>query len=1022
MASATIVLDHIRHMIGASGVDGQSDRELLRRFTRDGDGQAFAALLRRHGPMVWAACRRILSNTADAEDVVQKTFLLLAQKAARLRDHDTVGGWLYGVAYRKALRARSEEAKRADREGRKRRPDPSEPLDEIIGSESRQRFHLALARLPERYRAVLVLCYLEGRTQNAAARQLGCSLSTLKRDLEEGRTRLGQLLIRHGVTLPAAALAVTLAARTNAALPPALTAAVLRAVTGVPVAGLGRRAVGGLLVSRRRFAVAVLAIPVALAAGALALWSSGRPEEKSDAPNPPPDDRPRRPVDRAGNPLPDGAIARIGTMAFRPGGGSTSLAFTADGKQLLSFPPLRVWDAATGREQRHLAVQTTAHPWVSFSSDGKLAATDRDGGATLWNLATGKKVKDIEMKGRFLTGLLSPDGRVLALARDEFLEWRIHSGWLASARDSVPADLTYTFETWDVATGERLATWQRRAKVPKPPLALSLFGFTGDGKTLMTGGPDHDVLLWEAATGKPLGRLPGIDAHLVLALSADGKVITSFKRRGPGSPLCIFDAADGELLREFEAPATKSGTWAGLDTKERSLFNLSPDGKVLACWGTDEFVYLWDVAKREALARFEGTRFDPLLPVTFSPDSKTIGVPAGVRVGSQIHLYDVASGKELPATVGLPEPASAAALTPDGKTLATTCGLFTTFGSSIELWDATTGEQRRRLEGSGIGARYLSFSPDGRTLFFTSDGGDANSYLWDVATGRQLQKYAAGNRSASFCFLASSPDWKRLAVWKQDHDQARLGPFIQGQVQVIDTMTGKRICDVGPLRTGRGGYDPMPPAGATFLPDGRSLVVCTEGKTIERVPNSPSTVVTTEGKTHVYDAATGKELRQIEFADSAGPSPVADWRAPPTAVFSPDGRLIAFRENGRIAVHELLSGAKVCRSEKLAVELHCLALSPDGRTVAWGGKADPLVHLLDVATGNERHAFEGHSGGITLLTFSADGKKLVSGSTDCTLLVWDLTAPDSRPESGQPERPISPSKLPTFTAKGTQRE
>ena len=118
----------------------------------------------------------------------------------------------------------------------------------------------------------------------------------------------------------------------------------------------------------------------------------------------------------------------------------------------------------------------------------------------------------------------------------------------------------------------------------------------------------------------------------------------------------------------------------------------------------------------------------------------------------------------------------------------------------------------------------------------------------------------------------------------------------------------------------------------------------------------------------------------------------------------------------------------MCRSEKLAQDVHCLAFSPDGRTVVWGSNADPVVHLLDVATGKERHALAGHEGGIVLLTFSADGKTPVSGSTDTTLLVWDLTAPQSRPESGQPERTNSPRTAPTFdqarpptTEKGTQR-
>jgi len=81
----------------------------------------------------------------------------------------------------------------------------------------------------------------------------------------------------------------------------------------------------------------------------------------------------------------------------------------------------------------------------------------------------------------------------------------------------------------------------------------------------------------------------------------------------------------------------------------------------------------------------------------------------------------------------------------------------------------------------------------------------------------------------------------------------------------------------------------------------------------------------------------------------------------------------------------------VCRSEKLAQDVQCLALTPDGRTVAWGGKADPLVQLLDVATGKERRAFAGHRGGAETLTFSADGKTLISGAADTTALVWDLT-------------------------------
>jgi WD40 repeat protein len=171
---------------------------------------------------------------------------------------------------------------------------------------------------------------------------------------------------------------------------------------------------------------------------------------------------------------------------------------------------------------------------------------------------------------------------------------------------------------------------------------------------------------------------------------------------------------------------------------------------------------------------------------------------------------------------------------------------------------------------------------------------------------------------------------------------------------------------------------------------------------------------------HVFDVTTGKDTAcQINIAGG------------PKAAYSADCRRIASLQNGQIAVHEVDDGAEVCRTEKLAAPdaVGLLALSPDGRTVAWVSGTGLLVHLLDVATGKERHTFAGHQGSVCSLAFSADGKKLVSGGADTTLLVWDMTAPQAAPGSGRPEKPISPRKAPTFhqprpttTAKGTQRE
>jgi RNA polymerase sigma factor (sigma-70 family) len=1025
MASAAILLHHIRRLAGAPAVDGQPDRELLRRFTRDGDGQAFAALLRRHGPMAWAACRRILPREADAEDVLQKTFLLLAQKAAGLRDPDSVGGWLYGVAYRLALRARSEAARRADREGRTPPRDPPDPLADITRRETQQLFDEALARLPEKCRAVLVLCCLEGRTQDEAARQLGCSLSTLKRRLEEGRTRLGQQLVRHGLTLPAAALAAMLAPRTNAALPPALTAAVLRAVTGVPGAGVVGRVVGGLLAGRRRLAVAALGITVALGAGGVAYWATSPHGKKPDAQ----EERLGPRVDGFGDPLPDGALARIGTTRFRHTSNILLIAFTEDGKRVLSYglDAIRVWDAATGREQYHqLFKPGMGWGWgldgrqldrfAPFSPDGKLATmtiTDDVGKRplTLWDLTTGKKVKVLDncFDGVPAGGRFAPGGRVLALLRGD----------------------NTTIETRDVATGEKLASWscaEGNYRVYDRNSGFHGFlAFTGDGKTLMTVGTLETeraaqrvtvvVRFWDAASGTRLRRLdgraenaaagaPGDDdfagVHLALrdfplALSADGKLIAVARSTGDRiTGVCILDTADGKELRQLSMTPMKRAQTTLVGTAE---FTFLPDGKVLA--GMCRFhqadtpdvsgAFHWAVATGKELACLTLPPYGRASSAfsAFSRDGKTVAV----TTDQAVRLYDVASGKELPRGAGPHGPADLIGLASDGRTLVTA-----EKSASIVVWDTATGAQRRRLEKAAGG---LLLSADGSTLVSSDDD---SLRVWEVATGqqRQIQKFAGGLGRVRP--LACSPDGKRIAV------DAR-------GVQVVDTTTGRSIWELGmaePLVVQRVEQ-------ASFLPDGQSLVVC------DRYCQAQVCNLTT-GK-------AGKAIPQIEPGRNVSRGRIA---------FSPDGRLIAFQQEqgNMIVVHELAGGTEVCHSEELAApDTKCLlALSPDGRTVAWGRKADSLlnpqdvgkgnaadsmVHLLDVATGKERHAFDGHSGGIVSLTFSADGKTLVSGGADTTLLVWDLTAHQAAPGSGQPERPIAPRKTPPppppTTERGTQR-
>src|SRR5262249_29462731 len=153
--------------------DPTPDRQLLERFTSQHEEEAFAALVRRHGPLVLGVCRRVLRNPHDAEDAFQAAFLVLARKAHAIRQHASLGCWLYRVAYHTAAQARRRLADRQRYERQAVPRAPADPLAEVTGRELLALLDEELQQLPERLRAPLVLCSLEGRTRDEAAAELG---------------------------------------------------------------------------------------------------------------------------------------------------------------------------------------------------------------------------------------------------------------------------------------------------------------------------------------------------------------------------------------------------------------------------------------------------------------------------------------------------------------------------------------------------------------------------------------------------------------------------------------------------------------------------------------------------------------------------------------------------------------------------------------------------------------------------------------------------------------------------------
>jgi RNA polymerase sigma factor (sigma-70 family) len=229
-------------LVCAHDTDSQSDGQLLRRFLAVRDEAAFAALVRRHGPMVLGVCQRVVGNATDAEDAFQATFLVLVRKAAALTTRAVLGDWLHGVARRTALNARRLAARRREKEQAMARP-------EAVGGEVRDDWlpllDEALDRLPEKYRLPIVLCDLEGRTRREAAERLRWPEGTVAGRLTRGRALLARHLARRGLPVSAGPLAVVLSQQgASAGMPAALLASTVKAATVLAIGGAAAAASG----------------------------------------------------------------------------------------------------------------------------------------------------------------------------------------------------------------------------------------------------------------------------------------------------------------------------------------------------------------------------------------------------------------------------------------------------------------------------------------------------------------------------------------------------------------------------------------------------------------------------------------------------------------------------------------------------------------------------------------------------------------------------------------------------------
>jgi RNA polymerase sigma factor (sigma-70 family) len=693
-------VDHLRRLAGPDPAD-PSDGELLTRFVRDRDHGAFAALVERHGRLVFGACRRTLGDVHLAEDCFQSAFIALARQAASLHGRSSLAGWLYTVARRAARKTRD----RTHRPVILRTEVPAagrDPLAEISARELYVALDEEVARLPAHYREPVLLCCLEGLARDEAARRLGWSLNALRGRLERGRALLRTRLERRGLAAPAALGAVLVADGAADAVSPTVVRATIvgcRLGSETFVTGLTRAGLRGGRVARMRIVGAALFLAVISGAGLAVLAGGMRSAEdgpeQSRATAGPAAIAPGCHVDGFGDPLPEGAVARMGSLRLRHPG-LHDFAFLPDCKTVVSAGKdglLRFWDIASGRQVREARLPSNPGDASLLTRDGKLLAMNAGGKSTLLEVATEKVLKAIpppRADMAFVT--FSPDGKLLA-----------EGAW----------DGTVRFHEWESLKQYRVTLPQR--KIGKDSTYHG--SFSPDGKLFAAGGGWEEALtVAEVATGKTLHEFHCFAT--TSRFSPDGKTLAAAcmqDDKGKSGPVLRLFAADGgKELAQFPLPG------------EGYFFSLafSPDGKVLACGFSDDSCVV-DLASGRILYRLT----DRPLGLSFSPDGKTLAAHNAHR----LRFWNAATGKEFHEQSGDFGFTPVTAVSPDGKLLAGAGWM----DQAVGLWDTASGRLLRRipLAGEKHYVNSLSYSPDGKSLF----AGQAHGFFqfWDAATGAE---------------------------------------------------------------------------------------------------------------------------------------------------------------------------------------------------------------------------------------------------------------------------------------------
>ena len=635
----------------------------------------------------------------------------------------------------------------------------------------------------------------------------------------------------------------------------------------------------------------------------------------------------------------EGAIARLGKGIIN------EIAYSPNGKHLVAAGSVGIWiyDMAIDHEVALLTGNTGSVSSVAFSPDGRtIISGNEDGTVSLWNMLTGEHIQTFRTADWVLSVAFSPDGKTIASGGG-------HVEGLGSGIDLL-----------DIKTGEHLKSFGG-------PYATLSVCFSPDGKTLVSvDESENDIYLWDVQTGELLktlkGHAPFGYPHInIVVFSSDGNTIASGSGNGT---IRLWNANSGEFIKYLVG-----------HTESVNSVEFSSNGKMLISAGA-EGICLWDVNTGEFIEAVS----IPAVSAAFSPDGRTCAIVSETGISVR-NAYTLQFLKSLTKNIGLKDKfrgidigsIQSVAFSPDGNTIAS-CG-----GNNIHLWDSDTNQFLKTLIGHTESVNSVVFSPGGETIASASN--DRTIRLWNVNTREHIKTLMGHTDSVSSVVFSS--DGKRIASASNDKT-IRLWNANTGEL--LKTFTG-HVENVNTVA--------FSPDGNTIASGSGELLYIGEGEDI-------GTCVGQEIR--LRDVNTGEHLRTL-----TGHTSVVNY-----VVFNPYGKTIA-SASGHWQGYEGIASAgeeirlwdahtgehlKTLKGHKDVVS--SVVFSPDGNLIVSGdwydwdeylssGTWSGEIRVWDAHTGEHIKTLRGHTGGVSSLVFSTDGKILASGKTDGTILLWDFS-------------------------------